>query len=71
MSLAATDAALKACSHASSAVNRSSGGTFWKSVSKDNVTSRYGTTDQSRIADAADPERVFSEGVSWQLKSST
>jgi hypothetical protein len=32
---------------------------FWKSVSKDNVTSLYGTDSNSRIADPADASRIF------------
>ncbi len=34
--------------------------TFWRSISKDNVTTWYGKTAESRIADPADPSRVFS-----------
>lgn len=34
--------------------------TFWRSISKDNITSWYGRTAQSRIADPLDPERIFS-----------
>jgi len=34
--------------------------TFWRSISKDNVTTWYGKTPESRIADPADPSRVFS-----------
>jgi RHS repeat-associated protein len=34
--------------------------TFWRSISKDNVTSWYGLTPASRIADPADPAHVFS-----------
>jgi len=33
--------------------------TFWRSISKDNVTTWYGKTAESRIADPADPSRVF------------
>ena len=32
---------------------------FWRSISKDNVTTWYGKTAQSRIADPEDPKRVF------------
>lgn len=32
---------------------------FWRSISKDNITSLYGTDAPSRIADPADPSRVF------------
>jgi Salmonella virulence plasmid 65kDa B protein len=35
------------------------GETFWRSISKDNITSVYGTDSSSRIADPADPSRVF------------
>ena len=34
--------------------------TFWRSISKDNVTTVYGKTENSRIADPADPTRTFS-----------
>ncbi|VVQ21613.1 SpvB/TcaC N-terminal domain-containing protein [Pseudomonas fluorescens] len=34
--------------------------TFWRSISKDNVTTWYGRTAQSRIADPLDPRRIFS-----------
>ena len=37
-----------------------SGETHWRSLSRDNVTSLYGRTDESRIADPHDAERVFS-----------
>lgn len=33
--------------------------TFWRSISKDNITTWYGRTEKSRIADPADPARVF------------
>ena len=39
--------------------------TFWRSISKDNITSLYGTDSSSRIADPADPSRVFT----WLLAS--
>jgi RHS repeat-associated protein len=32
----------------------------WRSISKDNITTLYGRTAESRIADPADPLRVFS-----------
>jgi hypothetical protein len=38
----------------------STGETFWKSISKDNVSSLYGTDAASRIVDPDDPSRVFS-----------
>jgi hypothetical protein len=34
--------------------------TFWRSISKDNITTWYGKTPESRIADPADPFRIFS-----------
>ena len=34
--------------------------TFWRTISKDNSTAWYGKTSESRIADPADPSRVFS-----------
>jgi RHS repeat-associated protein len=34
--------------------------TFWRSISKDNITTWYGKTTESRIFDPADPARVFS-----------
>ncbi len=40
--------------------NLATGETFWKSISKDNVTSLYGWDATSRIADPEDPARVFS-----------
>jgi RHS repeat-associated protein len=33
--------------------------TFWRSISKDNVTTWYGQTPQSRVADPSDPSRIF------------
>jgi RHS repeat-associated protein len=36
------------------------GDTYWRSISKDNVTTFYGKTGDSRIADPQDPQRVFS-----------
>lgn len=33
---------------------------FWRSISKDNITTWYGKTAESRIADPADPSRIFS-----------
>ena len=34
--------------------------TFWRSISRDNVTTWYGREADSRIADPADPARIFS-----------
>jgi RHS repeat-associated protein len=42
------------------------GDTHWRSTSKDNVTTFYGATIESRIADPADPNRVFS----WLISQS-
>ncbi len=33
--------------------------TFWRSISKDNITTWYGKTAESRIGDPANPDRVF------------
>lgn len=33
---------------------------FWRSISKDNITTWYGKTPESRIADPANPSRTFS-----------
>ena len=38
----------------------SDGDTHWRSIARDNVTTFYGKTAQSRIADPEDPTRVFS-----------
>jgi RHS repeat-associated protein len=41
-------------------INRSnSGDTFWRTITKENVTTWYGKTAASRIADPADPTRIF------------
>ncbi len=34
--------------------------TFWRSISKDNITTWYGRTEESRIADPSDATRIFS-----------
>lgn len=34
--------------------------TFWRSISKDNITTWYGKTSQSRIADPSDQTHIFS-----------
>ena len=36
------------------------GDVHWRSISKDNITTWYGRTPSSRIADPADPRRIFS-----------
>ena len=33
--------------------------TFWRSISKENITTWYGRTVESRVADPADPTRIF------------
>jgi len=43
---------------------QSDGDTHWRSISKDNVLTVYGSTPESRIADPTDPRRVFSWLVS-------
>jgi hypothetical protein len=37
----------------------SDGDTYWRSISKDNVTTLYGRTPESRVADTQDPARIF------------
>jgi hypothetical protein len=37
----------------------SDGDTYWRSISKDNVTTFYGRTPESRIADPEHPARIF------------
>jgi RHS repeat-associated protein len=37
---------------------------FWRSISRDNITTWYGRTAESRIADPADPRRIFTWLVS-------
>jgi RHS repeat-associated protein len=38
----------------------SDGDTYWRSISKDNVTTFYGKTSESRVADPTDTSRIFS-----------
>jgi len=40
--------------------SETTGESFWRSISKDNITAYYGNTSDSRIADPADPLRIFS-----------
>jgi hypothetical protein len=40
--------------------------TFWRSISRDNVTTIYGGSPNSRIADPQDPSRIFS----WEISQS-
>ncbi|XXT18782.1 SpvB/TcaC N-terminal domain-containing protein [Sorangium sp. So ce429] len=43
---------------------KAGGALYWKVVSRDNVTSVYGRSEQARLADPAAPDRVFS----WLLE---
>ena len=36
------------------------GDTYWRSISRDNITTLYGKDQNSRIADPADPSHIFS-----------
>ncbi len=40
--------------------NVTTGEIHWRSITKDNITTWYGKTEESRIADPADPTRIFS-----------
>jgi RHS repeat-associated protein len=40
--------------------SKESDDTFWRSISRDNITTYYGKTSESRIADPADPAIIFS-----------
>ena len=40
--------------------NKTTGIFHWRSISKDNITTLYGTDENSRIADPQDPSRIFS-----------
>ncbi len=40
--------------------HQTTGEVHWRSISKDNITTLYGKTPESRIADPADAQRVFS-----------
>ncbi|MCL4299100.1 MAG: toxin [Anaerolineae bacterium] len=40
--------------------NSKTGETHWRSITRDNITTLYGKTAESRIADPADPTHVFS-----------
>jgi RHS repeat-associated protein len=44
----------------------SDGDTYWRSISRDNVTTVYGKTAESRIADPANPRNVFT----WLISES-
>ena len=39
--------------------DKTTGISHWRSISKDNITTLYGKRDDARIADSADPTRVF------------
>ena len=39
--------------------DKATGVSHWRSISKDNITTLYGNRDDARIADPADPTRVF------------
>ena len=40
--------------------NQQTGAIHWRSISKDNITTFYGKSDDARIADPADPSHIFS-----------
>jgi len=44
-------------------VNLQTGNSHWRSISRDNVTTLYGATADSKIVDPADPARIFS----WKI----
>src|ERR1700733_10853748 len=46
--------------------NSATGETHWRSISKDNITTIYGLSEQSRIADPDDPSHVFE----WMIDQS-
>jgi RHS repeat-associated protein len=39
--------------------DKTSGVSHWRSISKDNITTLYGTRDDARVTDPADPTRIF------------
>jgi hypothetical protein len=41
--------------------------TFWRSLSKDNITTWYGKTGESRVFDPTDPTRIFT----WHISESS
>lgn len=47
-------------------IDTKNGDMFWRSISKDNITTIYGKTADSRIIDPDDPNRVFS----WMISES-
>ncbi|MGH8547892.1 MAG: SpvB/TcaC N-terminal domain-containing protein [Methylococcales bacterium] len=40
--------------------NQQTGVVYWRSISKDNITTLYGKREDARIADSADPTHIFS-----------
>jgi RHS repeat-associated protein len=44
----------------------SDGDTYWRSISKDNITTLYGSTAAGRVADPDDPNRIFT----WLISES-
>ncbi len=40
--------------------SQSTGDVYWRSISKDNITTLYGKDENARIADPDDPSRIFS-----------
>jgi Salmonella virulence plasmid 65kDa B protein len=56
----------RAFSPASNATSVSDGDTYWRSISRDNVTTIYGKTPESRIADPGAPGKVFT----WLISES-
>lgn len=44
-------------------LNLQTGESHWRSISRDNITTLYGETAESRIADPADPTRIFA----WRI----
>lgn len=47
--------------------NRDTGQSHWRSITRDNTTTLYGRSAESRISDPADPTRIFS----WLICEST
>lgn len=47
--------------------DRWSGESWWRTITKEDVTTEYGRSPQSRVADSADPRRVFAwlASASW------
>jgi RHS repeat-associated protein len=40
--------------------DKKTGISHWRSISKDNITTLYGSRDDARVADPSDPKRIFS-----------